>query len=199
MKNIYICSMEKKNQIYCKDRDEWRNWLAKNHKKEPGIWLVYYKKHTGKPRVSYNDAVEEAICFGWIDSTIQRMDEERYRQKFTPRNRRSKWSAHNVKRANRMISEGKITEAGLVLFKAWKATGNPSESGDKLEKEPAPPGQLLQALKKNRIALENFNHLAPSHKRNYILWITDAKKEETKKRRIDKAVIMLEKNIKSFM
>ena len=198
MNNIYICFM-KKDEVYCKNRFEWRKWLAKNHRKVKWIWLIYYKKHTGKPRVSYDDAVEEAICFGWIDSSIQRIDDERYRQKFTPRNRDSKWSAHNVRRAYKMISEGKMTKAGLVLFEEWKATGKSPELRKKIRQEPNPPHQMLQALKKSPKALENFNRLAPSHKRNYILWITDAKKEETKKRRIDKAVLMLEKNIKSFM
>ncbi len=108
MNNIYICSMGRNKEIYCSNRSEWHGWLAKNSMTETGVWLIYYKKHTGKPRVSYDDAVEEAICFGWIDSTIQRMDDERYRQKFTPRNRESKWSAHNVRRANKMIREGKM-------------------------------------------------------------------------------------------
>ncbi len=197
--NIYICSMERNSEIYCTNRSEWRKWLTKNHNKEKEVWLIYYKKHTGKPRVSYDDAVEEAICFGWIDSTIQRMDDERYRQRFTPRNRDSKWSAHNVRRANKMIREGKIMKEGLALFEEWKATGKAPVSRENMREEPIPPHQLIQALKKNREALDHFNQLAPSHKRNYILWINDAKKVETRNRRIDKAVVMLEKNIKSFM
>lgn len=161
--------------------------------------MIYYKKHTGKPRVSYDDAVEEAICFGWIDSTIQRMDDERYRQRFTPRNRDSKWSAHNVRRANKMIREGKMMKEGLVLFDYWKASNKDPVSRAPTQEEQVPPDDLIEALKKNKKALDHFNHLAPSHKRNYLLWINDAKKEETRIRRISRAVQMLEKNIKSFM
>lgn len=161
--------------------------------------MIYYKKHTGKPRVSYDDAVEEAICFGWIDSTIQRMDDERYRQRYTPRNRDSKWSAHNVRRANKMIREGKMMKEGLSLFEEWKARNKDPVSRAPTQEEQVPPDDLLRALKKNKKAMDHFSKMAPSHKRNYFLWINDAKKEETRNRRIDKAVVMLEKNIKSFM
>lgn len=191
--------MEQENQTYCQDRNEWRSWLAKNGNRKKEVWLIYYKKHTGKPRVPYNDAVEEAICFGWIDSIIQRVDEERYRQKFTPRKRDSDWSAHNVRRANKMIREGKMTEEGLARFEEWKARNKKPVSRDPTQGEQIPPDDLVHALKKNRKALDHFNKMAPSHKRNYILWINDAKKEETRLRRIDKALQMLEKNIKSFM
>jgi uncharacterized protein YdeI (YjbR/CyaY-like superfamily) len=191
--------MEQSKEVYCSNRSEWRNWLAKNSKKEKEVWLIYYKRHTEKPRVPYNDAVEEAICFGWIDSTIQRVDVERYRQKFTPRNRNSNWSAHNVRRANKMIREGKMTKEGLVLFEEWQASNKKPISREPTQGKPVPPDDLIRAMKENRKALDNYNKMAPSHKRNYILWITDAKKEETRLRRIDKAVMMLEKNIKSFM
>ena len=191
--------MEQENQTYCKDRTEWRNWLARNSRREKEIWLIYYKKHAGKPRVPYNDAVEEAICFGWIDSIIQRVDEERYRQKFTPRNRNSDWSAHNVQRANKMIREGKMTEDGLTLFEEWQARNKKLVSRESTKGGQIPPDDLIRALKKNKKALGHFSKLAPSYQRNYILWINDAKKEETRMRRIDKAIQMLEKNIKSFM
>lgn len=86
------------NQLYLPTRSEWRQWLSKNHAGVKVIWLVYYKKHTGKPSIPYDDAVEEALCFGWIDSTIKRIDDERYMQKFTPRNLKSEWSDLNIRR-----------------------------------------------------------------------------------------------------
>ena len=191
--------MDKKKQVYCSNRSDWCKWLTENADKEKEIWLIYYKKHTGKPRVSYDDAVEEAICFGWIDSTIKRIDDEKYMQKFTPRNKGSNWSAHNVKRADKMIGEGKMTEPGLILYNDWKSSSKEPLSRGPTQGKQIPPDDLFNALKKNELALSNFNNMAPSHKRNYILWINDAKKEDTRLRRIEKAVNMLEKNTKSFM
>lgn len=191
--------MDKINKVYCSNRSDWRIWLKENADKLKEVWLIYYKKHTGKPRVSYDDAVEEAICFGWIDSTIKRIDDECYMQKFTPRNKGSNWSAHNVTRANKMIDKGKMTESGLILFNHWKSSNKEAISREPTQGKQIPPDDLIEALTKNELALSNFNNLAPSYKRNYILWITDAKKEDTRIRRIEKAVKLLEKNTKSFM
>ncbi|OGK25341.1 hypothetical protein A3C25_06180 [Candidatus Roizmanbacteria bacterium RIFCSPHIGHO2_02_FULL_38_11] len=102
--------------LYIKNREEWRRWLEKNHKKEPEIWLVYYKKHTKKSSIPYNDAVEEALCFGWIDSTVKGIDGEKYAQRFSPRKPKSNWSEPNKERIERLIKEGKMTPAGLVFF-----------------------------------------------------------------------------------
>lgn len=102
--------------IYLTSREAWRNWLEEHYDRESRIWLIYFKKHTGKPSIPYNDAVEEALCFGWIDSTIHRLDEERYMQRFTPRKMKSTWSKHNVRRVEKMISEGKMTSRGRELY-----------------------------------------------------------------------------------
>ncbi len=103
--------------LYVTTRDEWRSWLEENHKSEKEIWLIYYKKHTGKPRIPYDDAVEEALCFGWIDSIIKRIDEEKYTQKFSPRKQNSAWSDLNKKRVKKLIEEGKMTKAGYETVK----------------------------------------------------------------------------------
>src|ERR1700694_4647030 len=102
--------------VYAKDRREWRSWLAKNHAKCDEIWLVYYKKDSGKPRVAYQDAVEEALCFGWIDGKLNRLDQDRFAQRFTPRRPDSRWSAINIERARRLIEENRMTAAGMVVF-----------------------------------------------------------------------------------
>lgn len=102
--------------LYVKKRGEWRKWLEKNHQKESEIWLVYYKKHTKKPSIPYNDAVEEALCFGWIDSSEKRIDKERYAQRFTPRKPKSNWSESNKERVRKLIVQGKMTPAGLAAF-----------------------------------------------------------------------------------
>lgn len=102
--------------LYVKTRKEWREWLEKNHKTEPEIWLVYYRKITGKSRISYNDAVEEALCFGWIDSIEKGIDKERFAQRFTPRKPKSQWSVSNKERVRRLIELGKMTPAGMTVF-----------------------------------------------------------------------------------
>ncbi len=102
------------------NRAEWREWLNANHRTCNEIWLVYYKKHTGKPTISYNDSVEEALCFGWIDGIKKRIDEETYCHRFTPRRSNSNWSETNVKRAVLMIEKGLMTPSGLITFEKAK-------------------------------------------------------------------------------
>ena len=104
-------------------RGDWRTWLERNHDAQSEVWLVFYKKHTGKPTIPYDSAVEEALCFGWIDSIIKRVDNERYVRKFTPRKGRSIWSKLNKKRASKMIREGRMTEAGLKMIDEAKKSG----------------------------------------------------------------------------
>jgi uncharacterized protein YdeI (YjbR/CyaY-like superfamily) len=173
------------------NRAQWRAWLEKYHKTETEVWLIYHKRHTGKPRVAYSDAVEEALCFGWIDSIVQRIDAERYAQKFTPRRNTSKWSALNKKRVAMLIKEGKMTEAGLAKL---TYSGNRDDYGRPSRwrtDRPAIPPYLKQELAKNRKARGYFRTLAPSYRRNYILWISAAKKEETRKRRLKEAIELL--------
>jgi uncharacterized protein YdeI (YjbR/CyaY-like superfamily) len=100
--------------LHVTERRDWRTWLKSHHETEKEIWLIFHKKHTGKARLAYDDAVEEAICFGWIDSIIKRRDEQTYIQKFTPRNLNSRWSSLNVERAKKMIAAGLMTAAGLA-------------------------------------------------------------------------------------
>lgn len=116
--------MTEKDAIYFENRETFREWLAQNHAVSPGIWVGFYKKHTGKQGLSQQDAVEEALCFGWIDSQVNRVDDERYIQRFTPRNIKSVWSKINRDRAERLIAEGRMTEAGLVKIEAAKENGN---------------------------------------------------------------------------
>jgi uncharacterized protein YdeI (YjbR/CyaY-like superfamily) len=178
--------------LYVSSRNEWRNWLKENHKREREIWLLYYKKHTGKPRVPYEDAVEEAICYGWIDTTIRRIDEEKYAQKFTPRKFRSKWNRRNIERAEKMIREGKMTKAGLKKFKERIEY---EEAVESLE----PPDDLLKALTSNKVAWKNFNGFAPSYRKTYIYYVTSAKREDTRNRRIDRVVKMALENKKQMI
>ena len=177
-------------RLYVKTKTEWRKWLQKNHDKVEEEWLIFYKKGTGKPSIDYEVAVEEALCFGWIDSLVKKIDEERYARKFTPRKDKSVWSESNKKRVKKVIKEGRITEYGLMKIKAAKKSG-------KWYEELKPdisfniPADFEKALKKNIKAKENFEKLSPSHRKNYIGWIVTAKREKTIQKRIEESIKML--------
>lgn len=190
------------NTALVRDRSEWRSWLEKYHNKLDEVWMIFYKVHTGKPCVPYDDAVEEAICFGWIDGKIRRIDDEKYMIRFTPRRARSAWSLLNVRRAERMIVQGKMKEAGWFQINNAKEDGRWQEALDeeeRKEKEIIIPDDLAKAFARNRKAWENFKQMAPGYRRDYIRWIKMAKREETRKRRIKEVVNRAKQNIKAGM
>lgn len=186
------------NELYVKTREEWRAWLEKNHTISKGVWLIYYKKHTGKPRIPYNDAVEEALCFGWIDSLVKKLDEKRYCQKFTPRNKNSEWSDLNKQRVQNMIDSGLMTEAGLLKIRTAQQSGK-WDRKPKIHMALKMPGEFEKILKSNETAAKNFEKLPPSYKRHFIGWIASAKRPETRERRMFEALSLLEKNQKLGM
>ena len=190
--------MEVTDELYVTNRDEWRAWLRNNHTSQKEIWLIYYKKNTGRPSIPYSDSVEEALCFGWIDSLIKKLDDERYARKFTPRKEESSWSSANKRRAEKMIKTGKMTEAGLLRITGAKRSGEWYKT-TRARTELTVPAYVEAALGKNKKALENFNKLAPSYKRHYVGWIASAKREETRARRLTEALRLLEKNEKLGM
>jgi uncharacterized protein YdeI (YjbR/CyaY-like superfamily) len=161
--------------FYVEDRGKWRAWLEANSPSAPEVWLIYYNKGTNRPRIAYADAVEEAICFGWIDSKIKKLDEARFAQLFTPRRPKSRWSTSNIARARKMIREGKMTAAGLKVFEPGRRT-------------PALPTQLPAPLeeqfRREITAWENFRRFPPSYQRLTIGWVAGAKQEETRLRRL---------------
>jgi uncharacterized protein YdeI (YjbR/CyaY-like superfamily) len=185
-------------KVFAKNRREWRSWLKKHHDSAEEIWLVFYKKATGKPSVSYPESVEEAICFGWIDGMRKRIDDETYTNRFSPRRKNSKWSPANIKVAKQLIADGKMADAGL---KAWEQRKHyaPKTLKARASKEPAPTPDILRALKKNRNAWKNFNNLAPSYRKRYIQWVAAARRDETRKRRLKETLEALERNEKPGM
>lgn len=172
------------NQIYFPDRKKWRAWLALNHDTEKEAWLVYYKKHTGKPHVSYEDAVQEALCFGWIDSTVKRIDEEKYMQRFTPRNPSGKWSKDNIRRVKKMIEQKQMTSAGLEKYKEFLDHPDRLVIISKPVDEVIIPADLLKTLEENPTVLRKFLDLTIAYKHLCIRWIDAAKKQETREKRI---------------
>jgi uncharacterized protein YdeI (YjbR/CyaY-like superfamily) len=178
-------------QLFFEDRESWRDWLEANHGTEREVWLVFYKKHTGTPCMSYDEAVEEAICFGWIDSILKRLDDARYVRKFTPRVDTRKWSALNLKRAEKLKASGRMTKAGLAKIAEDARPSAPAPAGP-----PEVPPFFEEALAKNKAAREFFDELAPSYRRHFVGWVSSAKKEETRRRRLKEAISLLERRRK---
>ena len=185
----------KEKLLYVADRAAWRAWLEKHHASEKVVWLVYYKKHSGKPRIPYDDAVEEALCFGWIDSIVKTLDDERYLQKFTPRTNTVKWSRLNLERVKKLLREGRMTAAGRAKLPSDLETPT-SVAPKRFSADSLLPDLFASALHSNSAAAENFWKLAPSYRRKYVGWVMTAKKEETRQRRLAEAIRLLERNEK---
>lgn len=177
------------------DRREWRGWLEDNHSQEKEAWVVIQKKRSTRKGLKYEEAVEEAICFGWIDSKMQRIDAQRFRQRFSPRKRNSIWSKINRERAERLIERGMMAEAGYQAIEEAKGNGMWNSAYTSKE-EPATPRDLLEALKKDRVGYENWDKFSNSVKLMYVRWVESAKREETRARRIDEVVRRASEDIK---
>jgi uncharacterized protein YdeI (YjbR/CyaY-like superfamily) len=177
---------EKLEFIYASDRSQWREWLAKNHLSSPGIWLIYYKVKSGKPSVKYSEAVKEALCFGWIDSKVKSLDEDRYQQIFTPRKPKSVWSKLNKQYIEELIAQGLMNEVGLTKIDNAKQDGSWNVL-DAIEALTIPI-DLQQALEANFSANLNFAAFSNSTKKNILFWIESAKRPETRLKRIEQTV-----------
>ncbi len=184
--------------LYFKTRRQWRRWLEKNHAKKKEAWLLYYKKNSGKKSVSYEKAVEEALCFGWIDTTVRSLDGKSFMQKYTPRNPGSVWSLLNKRRALKMIRESRMAAAGFAKVRAAKKS-RAWYSAYTLKKEAGLPADLKKALEKNRRAWENFKKFLDGARNFYVLWVEDAKLKETRRRRIGRVVDFASRDIKYGM
>jgi len=164
--------MEITQTLYVTDPKEWRAWLEGHYKTESEIWLVYYKKHTGQPRIAYNDAVEQALCFGWIDSTAKKLDEDRTAQRFSPRRPKSGYSQANIERLRYLIAQGQVIDEVLESL------------GDLLEQEFVFPTDILDAIKLDEEAWQNYQNYSDVYKRIRVAFIEAARNrpEEFQKR-----------------
>lgn len=182
--------------IYASDRSQWRQWLQENHQTSVGIWLIYYKVKyaaiTGKSSISYPEAVKEALCFGWIDSKVNSLDQERYMQVFTPRKPKSVWSKLNKQYIQELIDQNLMTIAGLKKIEIARQDGSWT-SLDAIE-ELIIPVDLEQALATNTIANQNFTNFSKSSKKNILFWIGSAKRPETRLRRIEQTIVAATQN-----
>ena len=183
-------TIKNKSAIVVSSQQEWRQWLDEHHYEMKEIWLVYYKKHADKLTLTKNEAIDEAICFGWIDSIVQGIDDERYMQKFTPRKQKSTWSVVNKKRVEVLEFLGLIQPSGLRLIEEARKSGE-WDQDRRLLVPTEIPQQLARELDMAEDARLAWEKLTPSHRKQFLLWINQAKREETRKKRCKKAIIML--------
>jgi uncharacterized protein YdeI (YjbR/CyaY-like superfamily) len=176
-----------------KSRAAWRAWLEKNHASSSGIWLVYAKKHTGIPSLTYADAVEEALCFGWIDSLLHPIDDSFYKQVFTPRKLASRWSALNKRRVEKLIAAGHMTAAGMKTIELAKTTGT-WEAHAETEALTMPP-ELKKALDGNASARKNWPTYTASQQKGFLRMLQDAKTPDTRAKRIARILDIVSKRI----
>lgn len=176
-----------------KERNEWRAWLEKNHANESEIWLVFYKVKTKKKSIKYEEAVEEALCFGWIDSTVRRIDDEKHMQKYTPRKLKSNWSATNKAKIEKLLKAGVMAQAGLEAIEIAKNNGSWNRL-DSVDIRLETPKALKDALEKNKTAKKCYENLSPSRKKQFLWWIKSAKRDETIERRVKETLRLLIEN-----
>ncbi len=167
-----------------RNRQEWRAWLGKHYASSPGVWLAFYKDHTRVKSIPYEDSVREALCFGWIDSLIKRLDDDRYARKFTPRQPTSKWSDINRKRWAELKAAGFLTAAGLAAAPTDNTYAPPPAV-------PNLPAYIAKAFKAKPKAWKFFQDLAPTYRRHFVVWIHLAKRPETREKRIRESIALL--------
>ncbi len=175
-----------KDALEPRSRQEWRRWLVLNHARGEAVWLVFLKKHAGQVAFTYQDALEEALRFGWIDGVRQRIDDLRYAQRFSPRTRASRWSEVNKALAAALEARGLMTPAGLTSLSSSRESATPAP-----ERDSGVPEWLASALRASPVAWKNFLALPPSHQRRYVGWISSARRDETRNRRIAEAISLL--------
>ncbi len=180
-------------RVQPKSRKAWRDWLEKNHASSTGAWLVYAKKHSGLPSLTYNDAVEEALCFGWIDSKINPIDDLLYMQVFTPRKLKSTWSALNKARVERLLAAGLMTAAGLVVVKAAKASGTWNATNH--IEELTIPSDLEKAIKANPDASRNWVCYSASRRKAVLYRLAGAKRPDTRARYLQDIIENTARNV----
>ena len=168
--------------------DQWREWLDEHYDSESEVWLIFHKFHTGVVSIAYQDALDEALCFGWVDSLVKRLDDRRYARKFTPRRADSRWSAVNRKRYAALKASGRLKAAGIKRAPTDRSYG-PLPPRFKMPSQL--PSYIQTGLRKRPAALRYFEALPPSHRRRYVGWVESGKHEETKARRLKEAIRLL--------
>ena len=183
------------NSVHPVTLADWRAWLAANHDRVSGVWLITYKKAAGKPTISYEESVEEALCFGWVDSKGNKLDDERTMLYFAPRQAGSGWSRPNKERIERLIAQGRMTAAGLAKIEVAKADGSWAllDAVENLEV----PADLAAEFDKYPAARANFDAFPRSAKRGILEWIVQAKRPETRAKRVAETARLAQENVRA--
>ncbi|MBC7829476.1 MAG: YdeI/OmpD-associated family protein [Chitinophagaceae bacterium] len=190
--------VELKNGIqtfHAKSRQTWRKWLQKNHQSQSCVWLILYAKGSTMKSVYYSEAVEEALCFGWIDSKANKRDDESYYQFFAKRNPKSNWSKINKIRVEKLINEKQMAKAGLDSIKTAQENGTWTAL-DEVENIII-PADLQRAFRNSKMSMKNFEAFPRSSKKIILEWILNARKPETREKRIEETVKLAAKNIRA--
>ena len=187
--------MEEKEHLYFKNADEWRTWLHENHHSSKGIYLLFYKVSSDYESMRWEEAVQVAICYGWIDSTVKKIDEHQRRQHFTPRKDKSVWSKLNKTYIEKLIQENTMHESGLRKIEIAKQNGS-WNSLDEVENHVIPE-DLQLAFNDNPKAWSNYQAFSPSYRKSYLYWLNQAKRVETRQNRIREIIRLCEQNCKS--
>lgn len=187
--------MDKKEHHYFKNAKEWREWLHENHATSTGVCLIFYKVGSEFESMRWEEAVQVALCYGWIDSTVKKMDEERRRQLFSPRKNKSVWSKLNKTHIEKLLKENLIHESGLAKIEIAKQNG--SWTSMDAAQDLIIPEDLKLAFEQNKIAYQNYQQFSPSYRKNYLYWLYQAKREETRNNRITQIINLCRENKKS--
>ena len=192
--------MKALDQMYFVSRNAFHEWLSRHHSMSVGIWIQFYKKHLQTPCISYEDALDEALCYGWIDSLVKRIDETRYLRKFTPRKMEANWSLKNKRRVLELFAQGGLQESGLNVIPGYRARGKIPWSSDQLEnmesKDLSLPDFMRNSFSEHEPALTNFLNLAPGYRNQYVGWVTAAKRTKTQQKRLAEVIERLKANKK---
>ena len=187
--------MKTKEELYFRNAAEWREWLHENHHISTGVELIFYRVSSEFESMRWEEAVQVAICYGWIDSTVRRIDDERRKQTYTPRKDKSVWSKLNKTYIEKLIQEKLMHESGLAKIETAKQNGSWT-SNDAVENHEIPE-DLQAAFDKNKTASSNYQNFSPSYRKSYLYWLSSAKRPETRSARIVEIIRLCEENIKS--
>lgn len=187
--------MNNKPELYFENDKEWRTWLHENHDQSDGVYLIFYKVQSAKPSMRWEEAVKVALCYGWIDATVKKLNEERRRQYFCPRNPKSVWSQLNKRYIVELTKEGLMHQSGLDKIEAAKKDGSWTALDD--VENGVIPEDLQKAFDQNPKAFDNYQNFSPSYRKSYLYWLNQAKRKETRDKRIYEIIKLCRANIKS--
>jgi len=179
-------------QLHASSIEEWRTWLQENQNREDVIWLVFRKKGAGPVPFGYQEALDEALCMGWIDSLLKKIDEVSYMRKFTPRKATSTWSERNKERVEQLILEGRMMPPGMKTIQVAKENGNWDKGVHPPEVDDSLPGALLSAFQDHPPARDHYFAMPARAQKQFNIWINMAKRAETVRQRLDETIRLLE-------